>query len=79
MGNSNSVRACDGITPQDGSLAPVFAAAHPLVSEHPELYAGAFLIPFRQIYEQNENMTSTELAENLWRISEEVVKPYRNT
>lgn len=65
------------ITPAEGALAPLFAAAHPRILERRQEYAGAYLVPYGELFEKNDNMKNIELAKDLWKLSEEVVGPYR--
>lgn len=63
--------------PYQGALTPLFAAAHPRVSEERDKYAAAYLVPFGEIQELRGNAKLPGLGKELWRISEELVSPYR--
>lgn len=75
---NKGVQRAEVVPPADGALAPLFAAAHPRVAEHREAYAGAFLVPYGEIFEKTGNMQDAVLAKDLWKISDEVVREFRN-
>jgi hypothetical protein len=64
----------DPLTPLEGALTPLFAAAHPVVWTERRKYGGAYLMPFGIIEDTNENGSNPELAAALWKTSEDVIR-----
>ncbi|KAE8318590.1 hypothetical protein BDV41DRAFT_382167 [Aspergillus transmontanensis] len=67
-------RLKDLLTPLDGALTPLFAAAHPLPFNERGRYGGAYLIPFGEIGKTSEDGENEQLAKELWGTSERVLK-----
>ncbi|KAF5857994.1 hypothetical protein ETB97_004993 [Aspergillus alliaceus] len=67
-------RLKDLLTPMDGALTPIFAAAHPLPLIEKEKYGGAYLVPFGKLGETSEDGRNGQLAKDLWNTSEQVLK-----
>ncbi|PIG79289.1 hypothetical protein AARAC_004238, partial [Aspergillus arachidicola] len=67
-------RLKDLLTPLDGALTPLFAAAHPLPFNERGRYGGAYLIPFGEIGKTSEDGENEQLAKDLWGTSERVLK-----
>jgi hypothetical protein len=61
------------LSPADGALTPLFAAAHPEPTMEKAKYAGAFLLPFGGWKEASEMARDPKLAEQLWSASEELL------
>lgn len=61
-------------TPLDGARTSLFAATHPDVKSNRELYGGAYLVPFGKIGSVSPEAKDVQLAENLWRTSEEIAE-----
>ena len=66
------------MTPLDGALTPLFAAAHPLPFIERGKYGGAYLVPFGAIGKTSEDGDSEQLAKDLWDTSERVLKDVLN-
>ncbi|KAL2816074.1 hypothetical protein BJX63DRAFT_388202 [Aspergillus granulosus] len=62
------------LTPEEGALTPLFAAAHPTVWEDRQRYAGAYLMPFADIEDESDNAKNPQLAQALWEITEQAIK-----
>lgn len=62
------------LSPAEGALTSIFAATSLKVWVEKEKYGGAYLVPFGKIETPSENGQNAELAEELWKTSEEVVK-----
>jgi hypothetical protein len=62
------------LSPADGALTTVFAAAHPDPWRQKDVYAGAYLLPFGAITIPSEDALSSQLAADLWAASEHVLK-----
>ncbi|KAI1114779.1 short-chain dehydrogenase [Nemania sp. NC0429] len=58
------------LSPADGALTPLFAAAHPEPALERAKYAGAFLLPFGGWKEASAAARDPELAAQLWSASE---------
>ncbi|GMG45793.1 unnamed protein product [Aspergillus oryzae var. brunneus] len=71
-------RLKDLLTPLDGALTPLFAAAHPLPFIERGKYGGAYLVPFGDIGKTSEDGDSEQLAKDLWDTSERVLKDVLN-
>ncbi|KAE8380172.1 hypothetical protein BDV26DRAFT_257827 [Aspergillus bertholletiae] len=67
-------RLNDLLTPLDGALTPLFAAAHPLPFIERERYGGAYLVPFGGIGNTSEDGENKQLAKDLWDTSERLLK-----
>lgn len=63
--------------PHQGALTPLFAAAHPAITSERDKYAGAYIVPLGDVPDLRGNARREGLGGDLWRISEEVVGPYR--
>lgn len=61
------------LSPEDGALTSIFAAAHPSVWAEKEKYGGGYLMPFGQLHDVSENAKNLQLAADLWKASEEAV------
>lgn len=66
--------ASRSLSPLDGALTTIFAAAHPEVWEKRDLYGGAYVEPYGRIEQASEDARDPVLAENLWRSSEDVLQ-----
>ncbi|KAJ7595372.1 short-chain dehydrogenase [Mycena floridula] len=64
----------EALTPFEGALTPLFAAADPVIWEQRDQYGGTYLVALRTIGEPSENAQSAELARELWKASEVVLK-----
>ncbi|KAJ3492202.1 hypothetical protein NLI96_g135 [Meripilus lineatus] len=62
------------ITPTNGALNPVFAAAAPVVRAEVEKYKGAFLMPIGIITSPGKIGLDTNLAKELWGTLESILK-----
>jgi hypothetical protein len=62
------------VSPEVGAYNTCFAAASPLVRQHPEQYKGAYLVPVGVIEEPEKNAKRNDLALELWETSERVLK-----
>ena len=62
------------LSPLDGALTTIFAAAHPEVWERRNLYGGAYVEPFGRTEQSSEDARDPILAANLWRSSEDVLQ-----
>lgn len=58
----------------EGAITSLFAATSPQVWASRNSYGGAYLIPFGMVETPSENGQNAELAEELWKTSERVVK-----
>jgi len=67
------IKQKEGMTPLEGAMTPLFAAANPIVWEEREKYKGQYLMPYGVISETSENAGNPELATQLWETSERVV------
>ncbi|KAI1038753.1 hypothetical protein LB503_007866 [Fusarium chuoi] len=61
------------LSPFEGAITPLFAAAHPEPAQQRDKYAGSFIMPFGGLKEPTEDATNAELAKQLWTTSEKVV------
>ncbi|EEA28828.1 short-chain dehydrogenase, putative [Talaromyces marneffei ATCC 18224] len=62
------------LSPLDGALTTIFAAAHPEVWEKRHLYGGAYVEPYGSIEQSSEDARDLVLAANLWKSSEDVLQ-----
>ncbi|KAF5655591.1 alcohol dehydrogenase [Fusarium sp. NRRL 25303] len=62
------------LSPFEGAITPLFAAAHPEPAQEREKYAGSFIMPFGGVKEPTEDANNAELAKQLWTTSEKVRK-----
>ncbi|KAF5611693.1 light induced alcohol dehydrogenase Bli-4 [Fusarium subglutinans] len=60
------------LSPFEGAITPLFAAAHPEPAQHRDKYAGSFIMPFGGLKEPTEDANNAELAKQLWTTSEQV-------
>ncbi|KAF5546519.1 light induced alcohol dehydrogenase Bli-4 [Fusarium mexicanum] len=60
------------LSPFEGAITPLFAAAHPEPARHRDKYAGSFIMPFGGLKEPTEDANNAELAKQLWTTSEKV-------
>jgi hypothetical protein len=63
----------DILTPEDGALTGIFAAAHPELWEKKDVYGGAYLVPFGQLAQTTNDAQSLQLAGDLWKVCEQVL------
>lgn len=61
-------------TPTNGAYNSVFAASAPVVRANPEKYKGAYLRPIGVISTPGKDGVKTDLAKELWRTTEELLK-----
>ncbi|KAF4429436.1 light induced alcohol dehydrogenase Bli-4 [Fusarium acutatum] len=61
------------LSPFEGAITPLFAAAHPEPAQQRDKYAGSFIMPFGGLKEPTEDANNVELAKQLWTTSEKVV------
>ncbi|KAF5712174.1 light induced alcohol dehydrogenase Bli-4 [Fusarium mundagurra] len=61
------------LSPFEGAITPLFAAAHPEPAQQRDKYAGSFIMPFGGLKEPTEDANNAELAKQLWTTSEKVV------
>lgn len=62
------------LSPEDGALNSVFAAAAPTVRSNADEYKGAYLRPTGVISTPNKDWPSAELAQELWETTEAILK-----
>jgi len=62
------------LSPLDGALTTIFAAAHPEVWERKDLYGGAYVEPYGRVVQASEDARDPVLAANLWKFSEAVLQ-----
>ena len=62
------------VTPEVGAYSSCFAAASPLIRQHPEKYKGAYLLPVGVLAEQGQNAKRDDLAHDLWETTERILK-----
>ncbi|KAH8668725.1 hypothetical protein BX600DRAFT_460587 [Xylariales sp. PMI_506] len=62
-----------GLSPLEGALTPLFAAAHPEPAAEPQKYAGAYLMPFGGLKEPSDLAKNAVLAQQLWATSQELL------
>ena len=60
--------------PEAGAHNSCFAAASPLIRQHPEQFKGAYLVPCGVIEEPGKNAKRNDLALELWKTSERLLK-----
>ncbi|KAG5809205.1 hypothetical protein H9Q74_013954 [Fusarium xylarioides] len=60
------------LSPFEGAITPLFAAAHPEPAQQRDKYAGSFIMPFGGLKELTEDANNAELAKQLWTTSEKV-------
>jgi hypothetical protein len=60
--------------PEAGAFNSCFAAASPLIRQHPEQFKGAYLVPLGVIEELGKNAKRNDLALELWKTSERILK-----
>ncbi|KAF5623087.1 light induced alcohol dehydrogenase Bli-4 [Fusarium sp. NRRL 52700] len=60
------------LSPFEGALTPLFAAAHPEPAQQRDKYAGSFITPFGALKEPTQDANNVELAKQLWTTSEKV-------
>ncbi|KAG8907650.1 hypothetical protein FRB99_003112 [Tulasnella sp. 403] len=63
-----------GFSLEEGAYTSVFAAASPVVKANREKFQGAYLRPFDRISEPSKYARNKDLAEGLWRCSEELTE-----
>ncbi|KAF8994916.1 short-chain dehydrogenase [Cyathus striatus] len=63
------------VTPLEGAITPLFAAAAPEVREEKTKYSGAYLMPYGEVSldDLSEDAKNPALAEELWNTSEKVI------
>ncbi|KAF5984427.1 light induced alcohol dehydrogenase Bli-4 [Fusarium coicis] len=61
------------LSPFEGAITPLFAAAHPEPAQQRDKYVGSFIMPFGALKEPTEDANDVELAKQLWTTSEKVV------
>lgn len=57
----------------DGAYTSVFVAANPIVRAEPGIYKGKYLVPFGKIGVPSPLGQDTNLAKQLWTLSETVI------
>lgn len=62
------------LTPEDGALTTIFAAAHPDPWRWKNKYGGSYLEPFGALVEPSQDAQDAQLAAGLWDASESVLK-----
>jgi len=60
-----------------GVHTSLFAAAGKKVKEEPENYRGAFLDPVAQLSKPSDDSLREDLADDLWKLTEQVLKDSR--
>ncbi|KAF4334106.1 light induced alcohol dehydrogenase Bli-4 [Fusarium beomiforme] len=73
LGGRENERFRSGLSPFEGAITPLFAAAHPEPAQQRDQYAGAFIMPFGGLKETTDDANNVELAKQLWSTSEKVV------
>jgi len=61
-------------SPQQGAITQLFAATSPTVREKAEMYGGQYLVPYGEIGKPSELAQKEELGDDLWALTERVVK-----
>jgi NAD(P)-dependent dehydrogenase (short-subunit alcohol dehydrogenase family) len=74
LGSIESKLLAKVLSPSDGALTPLFAAAHPEPAQDRAKYAGAFLLPFGGWREASEQARDPKLAAQLWEASVALLK-----
>jgi len=64
----------DAITPADGAITPLFAAAHPEPRESFDTWKGGFVMPYGGLKEPSEMAKDERNARQLWETSEKVLE-----
>ena len=59
---------------EKGVYTGLFAAAGKKVKEEPENYQGAYLNPVAQLSEPSEDASKEELADDLWKLTNQILK-----
>lgn len=62
------------VTPEVGAYNSCFAAASPLIRQHPEKYKAIYLVPVGVIQAPGKNAQRDDLARDLWETTENVLK-----
>lgn len=62
------------VTPEVGAYNSCFAAASPLIRQHPEKYNAIYLVPVGVIQAPGKNAQRDDLARDLWETTENVLK-----
>ncbi|KAI3319427.1 short-chain dehydrogenase [Xylariaceae sp. AK1471] len=78
IGSMDSELFAKSLSPFDGALAPLFAAAHPEPAKDRAKYAGAFLLPYGGWKQASEQARDPKLAAQLWEASEALLKTILN-
>lgn len=73
LGSRDTEAFRTALSPADGALTPLFAAAHPEPALERAKYAGAFLLPFGGWKEASAMARDPKLAKQLWSASEELL------
>jgi len=66
------------LSPFEGAITPLWAAAHPEPTEDRTKYAGAFVYPWGGLKEPTVQAQNAELAKELWETSEKVLDKILN-
>jgi hypothetical protein len=74
VGPQNLSRLANSLSPLEGAMTSLFAAAHPVVWGEKERYKGRYLMPFGVVESPSEDARDLRLAEELWRTSEVAVR-----
>ncbi|KAF5005440.1 hypothetical protein FDECE_8105 [Fusarium decemcellulare] len=62
-----------GLSPFEGAITPLYAAAHPEPAQDRAKFAGSFVMPFGGLKEASEDANNTKLARQLWDTTEKVL------
>ncbi|KAI0058951.1 NAD(P)-binding protein [Artomyces pyxidatus] len=65
------------ISPYEGGYTPAWAAASKEVAAYPEKYKGKYLVPYGIIEEASVDARREDLAQELWRTTEQLVRDFR--
>jgi hypothetical protein len=65
------------VSVEKGVYTSLFAAAGKKVKEEPESYRGAFLDPVAQLSKPSDDSLREELADDLWELTNQVLKDAR--
>lgn len=62
------------VEPDEGAWTSIFAAASPEVRKDAQRYHGSYLVPVGQASKASRQAEDPQLAEDLWRVSEEALE-----
>lgn len=65
------------LSPSQGAYTSLFCLTSPLVKDQPEVYRGAYLVPFGRVVPPVPKARDVALQRKLWELSEEIVSDAR--